>query len=137
MKKLMKPCLWMLAMKKLFAVLILSVGLTPAWAEWVIKGGSDNVNLYMKSEVIRLGGTIKGWVMLDVIPGGKQPFLSLIQLHEARCNTGQKRILQLTSYNGQMGGGEVITSRNEPNDWSYPTPGSLDETIFETLCAKK
>ena len=126
-------------MKKLFAALILSVGLTPAWAEWVFKGGSDSnfLDLYMKSNVIKSGETVKGWVMFDVIPGGTQPFLSTIQLHEARCNTGQKRILQVTSYNGQMGGGGVRISVNEPNDWAYPIPNSLDETIFKTLCAKK
>jgi hypothetical protein len=124
-------------MKKLFAAFILSVGLTPAWAEWELQDWSDSHTLYIKSKVIKSGGTIKGWVMFDRRPGRAENIVSSIRLMEARCNAGQTRVLQTVVYQGQMGSGAVRLSSDKPTEWLYPIPNSIDETIFQTLCAQK
>jgi hypothetical protein len=124
-------------MKKILPALILLVGLTPAWADWVFKGSSDVYNLYIKPNVMSSGGTVKGWVMLDRRVGRNENIVSSVQLFETRCNAGQMRTLQSVIYNGQMGLGGVNFIDHDPDILSYPTPGTLSEAIFETLCSQK
>ena len=121
-------------MKKIIALLILSVGLTPAWADWVYIERTDTHNLYIRQGVMNSGVTPKGWVMFDRQPGSKHERASWIQLVEARCSTGQSRILQFASYSDNFGTGSVTGSDNKPFEWSYPPPGTVSETIFKTLC---
>lgn len=121
-------------MKKLFVTLILSVGLTPAWAEWVYLGQSDDYFIHVKSNVMKSGTTVKGWVMFDRRPGSTARFASYVGLNEARCNSGQLRVLQIVFYNGQFGSGVVEQSINSAGEWSYPPPDSVLEIVLKTLC---
>ncbi len=124
-------------MKKLFAALTLSVVLTPAWADWLPIGGSKHHDLYIRADVIKTGETVKGWVMLDGRLDGKEKNTSFVQLKEVRCNSGQKRVLQTIWYYGQLSTGEVMHKSNKAEEWIYPAPDSLDETIFRRLCSKR
>lgn len=121
-------------MKKIIALLTLSVGLTPAWAEWVPSGGSKLHDLYIRADVIKSGETIQGWVMLDGRSDNKEKNASFVQLIEVRCNSGQERVLQTIWYYGQLGTGEVMHKSNKAEEWFYPSPDSLNETIFRRLC---
>jgi hypothetical protein len=123
-------------MKKLFAALILSVGLTPAWAEWVKISNSDSHDLYINfSSIVRSGDLARGWTLLNrrtsVAPGSAASDISLTQ---ANCKSEQMRELQETYYGDPMGGGNVLRTYTTPTEWRYPTPGTLNAIIFRRLC---
>lgn len=60
---------------------------------------------------------------------------SQIELMEVRCDAGQSRSIQRTNYSGHN-----LTGRssmfNELEAWSYPTPGTLAESLFNRACGR-
>ena len=121
-------------MKKILATLILSIGLTPAWADWVYLGKSESYKLFVRPGFIKNGKTIKGWFIYDRLPDSSDAVPSIIELNESDCNKAQLRILQITHYDKEMGRGRILFSTEVPQAWRHPIPGTFEEGIFKTLC---
>ena len=51
-------------------------------------------------------------------------------LQEFDCCGGLSRFLQMTFFTG----GEVNEASNDPREWSYVEPDSVDETVLNYVC---
>lgn len=75
-------------MKKIFATLILSVGLTPAWADWLYWDKSEDYKMFVKPGFIKDGKSTKAWFLYDRLPSSSEAITSAIELNESDCNKG-------------------------------------------------
>ncbi len=122
-------------MKKLFAALLLSIGLTPAWAEWVQIDESDDYEIYLNAKTLgSSGGNVRAWLMFNRKSGKNRKLVSSVELEEVNCKTRQRRTIQFTAYSGQMGQGKAVESRETPTAWLYSAPGTLADYTVSLLC---
>jgi hypothetical protein len=129
-------------MKKLFAALILSVGLTPAWAEWypIARNQGKTFTIFVKLDSIQKNGDIARYWILEENSDSlaiKDGYKSSKSLEETNCKTRMRRTLSDTFYKSSMGQGEVIASGNKAGDWRHIVPESIAESILIFVCNKR
>ena len=57
---------------------------------------------------------------------------------EAECGPFRERILSISRYKSFMAKGTPEIIDNKPDtDWYYPTPGSVDDGLLNTVCNHK
>jgi hypothetical protein len=112
--------------------------LTPsiAWAEanWVFvaSSGAGTHTAYIDTTSIRRTGSIVRFWQRSVFLNNKDGWEESKSLKEDDCENGRTRILQLSIYyvDGR------IRTNNNPDDWSYVTPGTIEERTHEVACQK-
>lgn len=129
-------------MGKIILTILLTVASTSAMAEWTKINSDDEFNSYVdKSSIRRTGNLVKMWTLTDfkslVTPEYSKPFLTMITQKEYDCKNESSRSLYITTYDGNMGFGKVISSERLNANSSPVSPDSIQEREFEIVCHKK
>lgn len=124
--------------KKPLVLLALSVISLSAMAEWSYIGGTDSEEYFVDKSTFRGDQLRRGWFLINRNDGSRR-YKSEKQLWIADCKNEQVNIIQFDGYSEVMGKGVVVNSqtRNGPPVFTYPPPGSMMETLLNTLCFKK
>lgn len=94
--------------------------------------GGDN--FYVDFERIRkVGGNVYYWTLSDLLKPNEFGDLSIKTYRQGDCKNFRVKSLSYSFHKEPMGGGlgEVT---NQPMNWFYPTPDSVDESILESVC---
>jgi hypothetical protein len=117
----------------------------PVWAEWVRVGtggeGAGASVIYVDPATVRkTPDGRRAWTMLsydkpqpDRVGGGT--FQSSKTLWEFDCAGERKRILQFTWHSGQMAAGQVVVAIDSLSNWTFVSPGSIDEVELQAVCS--
>jgi hypothetical protein len=127
-------------MKPLAFVLLLLAS-TSTWAGWNGIGSSSSADVYVDSATIRQQDTVvKIWSLLDfktiqrVVEGS---YLSQMAQQEYDCEAYTYRTLYGSLHSGNMGGGQVIFSSDEPlAAWEPIAPESVARFFWKIACGK-
>ena len=126
-------------MKNLATILItVAVGFNQnISAEWVIiseiKGGGA---AYVETDTIKKAdGFIYYWDMADFLVPDPSGFLSVQVYNQADCKRGRHKTLSYIFYERNMGRGASDKQESVNKNWKYPSPGSINLTILNTICS--
>jgi hypothetical protein len=128
----------------LITLLFLSSG--PAYAEWVVVSGNDEVGLivYVDQDTIRRKGNLaKMWSLMDFKTaqrdGGSAGnlYLSLKAQREYDCADEYHRTHTATWFSGNMGRGSIVNHDPYEKKWSPVEPDSINRIIWKVACGKQ
>lgn len=132
------------AMLKLFLMILLAVVNSSAAAGWVKVAESDSETntLYVDLATIRKAGhRVKMWTLLDnktanTING--KSYISSKSHVGFDCKEEQWRMLYISYYSGNMGGGETVyvDSSSNPGEWIPIEPENSVRNAWEIACKK-
>ena len=127
-------------MKKILIIPILLfflINSTNSYAEWTKMVDDGTKTFYLDFNRIRkVDGYFYYWILIDIYDPKKE-FLSVKNLHQGDCKLFRWKALQSTTYNQQMGGGNVINTQDfQGTDlyWYYPLPDSSGEYLLNKVC---
>jgi hypothetical protein len=129
-------------MNKVVLMMLLSVVSSSAMAEWIKIGESDDSVHYVDETTIRKSGDkVEMSDMLD-FPSSllTRTFKSAKKQTEYDCKKEQDQPLNITTYSGNLGQGEVVSSKPAfPFDsgWVPVVPDSVRKTMLKIACGKK
>lgn len=135
------PLAYLLGFWLLIPLLVLSS--ESVYAEWVLVSGYSEAGMtvYVDSETIRRkGNLVKMWELGDFRTSQKLPsglFLSFTKQSEYDCADVRSRLLAVTSYSGNMGGGKVVVTKSDAMQWSPILPGSVEQDLWKFACGKE
>jgi hypothetical protein len=126
-------------MKKLFAALILSVGLTPAWAEWelITESATGNLELISPKTLQKSGNTVRVWTMREFSDVNAKYFKSSRALTEFNCHNKSFRHLQFSAFKGSNGQGGLIFTENRPEEIIFAEPGTVMDILLTEVCKRR
>lgn len=64
-------------------------------------------------------------------------YLSTVERKIFDCKEEKEGIIDLITYSGNMGKGDVVTSSNRDIKWKSVVPGSIGEEVWKITCNKK
>lgn len=105
---------------------------------------NDTVSAYAHSRFIRDAFTHDGitemWELFDykaaqTSADGKS-YMSLNNKVEYNCEAQQMRVLLSETYTKNMLSGQKINTHNTAGEWKPVAPGSINEVMWETACAR-
>ena len=131
-------------MKRLLMGLMLLVTAGAASAEWTRVSDMDEFIQYVdKATIRRNGNLVKMWDLTDykIVRNSDfaigNSYLSGKMQREYDCKEEKERLLALTWFSGQMGGGKVVYSETNVTRWIPIQPESIGETVWKIACGKK
>ena len=131
-------------MKRLLLITLLVLSSGPAYAEWVKVGGKveEGLTIYLELDTIsRSGDVVKMWELWDfktTRTDPKPPHMSVKSQREIDCTKKRGRVLAMTAFSGNMGGGKVVYSGSDFEDQEIQVePGSVAENVWKLVCSKK
>jgi hypothetical protein len=128
-------------MRKASLMMLLAIVSSSAVAEWVEVTRSESSTGYLDPATIRRAGDmVKMWYLLDfkavqARPYGT-PYMSQKTQHEYDCKEQRARIIHSLRYSENMGGGEVVPTDSDPEEWNPVATGSVLEKLWEIACRK-
>ncbi|OQW30179.1 MAG: hypothetical protein A4E20_17030 [Nitrospira sp. SG-bin2] len=131
---------WPVACGSLFiALLVLST--SPASAEWVEVGTTDEATVYADPATIqRKGDTVKMWHLHNFKTAQtvlKKSYLSSRSQDEYDCTEDRHRARASTSFSGSMGSGKVRSSYSIKGKWEPVPLGTVTHSLWKVACEKQ
>ena len=132
-------------MTPLFLITLLLLSSAPAYAEWVVVSGNDEVGMtaYVDTDTIRRkGNQVKLWQLYDfktvqTDASASGPYLSLKGQREYDCAEERDRTLTATWFSGNMGHGSLVQFDSDEKKWQPVPPSSINQILWKLACAKK
>ena len=123
---------------------LLALGGVPAYAEWVLTSGDDEVGLkvYIDPESIRRKGNLaKMWQLFDyktVQTVAGDSLMSIKRYNEFDCVEPRTRMLAYTWFSGNMATGKVLYSTpDDDQQWEPAVPRTINRALWKVACEKK
>jgi hypothetical protein len=122
---------------------LLALSGVPAYAEWVLTSGDDDVGLkvYVDPESIRRKGNLaKMWQLYDyktVQTVAGDSLLSIKRYNEFDCVEPRTRMLAYTWFSGNMATGKVVYSTPDEQQWEPVVPRTINRALWKVVCDKK
>lgn len=133
--------------------MLLLLSCSPAYAEWVATGSTEEATIYVDEETIRHKGYVEDtptrrlegdvvtwWELYDYkiiqVGAGLSYFSSKVQ-HEYDCTGERLRWLAHSWFSGHMGRGTVVYSSTGEGKWVPVEPGSLGQALWKVACVKQ
>lgn len=109
----------------------------PSYAEWTkvsenVKGTSYYVDF---GRIRKHDGYVFWWNLADYLKPLTGGYLSSKIYHQGDCKLLRHKVLSFSFHKEPMGGGTGDID-NKPEDWTYPTPNSVNETILKSVCSR-
>jgi hypothetical protein len=128
-------------MHRAILTMLLAVVSSSAVAEWLEVSHNETSAVYADLATIdRTGDVVKVWTLLDFkAPQARPyatPYMSQKTQHEYDCKEQRARIVQFLRYSENMGGGEVVPTDSDPEEWKPVATGSVVEKLWEIACRK-
>ena len=131
-------------MTKMLMMLMLLVSTNVLAVDWVKTGGTDDFDKYLNPQSIRRDGNkVKVWTLKDyksgqVLGDNKTRFFSDVLRYEYDCFEDTNRLIDLYSYSGKMGQGDIVLSiPNVTIPAGSVIPGSIGAATLKLVCATK
>jgi hypothetical protein len=110
-------------------------------AGWTMVGRAHTFTVYANPATIhRAGSKVEVWEMKDYNTAQMndgEPYMSQKTQNEYDCKEGRSRILALSLHSENMGGGKMVWSDPDPDDWHPVAPGRLGEASRKFACGTK
>ena len=130
--------------KAILVMAVLAVTSGSAMAEWVQLAVSDDgkQTIYADPAIRKAGNRVKMWVMTDFNMPQKAAngrlYLSDNSQMGYDCNEELGRYTFFSWHAGHMGAGEIVTTKNLPNnEWVPVPPKSLLDREMKFACGKR
>lgn len=128
-------------------LLLVCIGVGPAYAGWVSLGGDEMVGLtiYVDPSTINRNGDERSlWVLYNFKTAqskeGGVSFLSATMQREYDCGKSRTRLLTIVHYAGAMESGEMVLKSSPPNqEWApvgQPESGTIAKDLWTLACSK-
>ena len=128
-------------------LLLLCIGVGPAYAGWVSLGGDEKLGLTIyvdPSTIDRNGDERSLWVLYDFKTTqnkeGGVSFLSAKMQREYDCGTSRTRLRMIVHYAGAMESGEIVLKSSLPNqEWASVgelESGTIAKDLWTLACSK-
>jgi len=128
-------------MTRLLFIIFLFLSSSPAYAEWVEVGITDEATVYADPDTIRRkGDLVKMWYLHDFKTTQtvlNKSYLSSRSQNEYDCKEDRHRALASTSFSGNMGSGKVRSSYSIKGKWEPVPPGTITQILWKLACDKK
>ena len=105
---------------------------TTSWGDWnyVTESVSGDKFYYDKDRIRKSGKFLYFWMLQDlVIPIGES--LSSTQYVQLECSIFRFKDLKFQVYKNSMGEGEMIVEVTPKDEWDYPKPNSVVESVYK------
>ena len=108
---------------------------SPVFAGWTKVTEAGGNTLYIDYGTVKENdGYVYYWEITDMLKPFESGVLSIKMLKEVDCDIPRKfQPLSLVFYKQPMAGGNGY-SYNPPNEWTYPTPNTVGETLTNEAC---
>jgi hypothetical protein len=129
-------------MKKILAILLLTITSIDVFAELMQVGENKDLTLYVYPTTIRAtGAKVKMWDMTEFKRGMESHaasgyYWSSKSLVEYNCEEEESRILTFSHFSEPKGQGRVLYSLEEPGKWKPIMPESMGQTLWKIACDK-
>lgn len=108
----------------------------PAAAEWTFIGvNTIGDQFFVDLATLKKGARPRAWTMVNYFARSKYGDLSNKSLREIDCSEDKMRFLADRFYTEPMGGGAPSSASDQPSEWSYLTPNSMNEEMARTICS--
>jgi hypothetical protein len=106
-----------------------------SYAGWTEVGKNVSGNtFYVDFERIRkVDGYVYFWQLIDYLTPISTAMLSGKVYSQGDCKLFRFKSLSFSFHKEPMGGGTGDVN-TQPQDWTYPSPNSVDETILKSVC---
>jgi hypothetical protein len=124
-------------MKKLLITCLLMFPVLSFSQNWIRASYSDEATFYVEVDSIKkIGNSRRVWVMQDMVKKGTNGVLSRRNLEEFDCVEEKYKLIQVTTFSGNMGTGGILMSFPASGEWNYISPGTLDHGVLRFACSK-
>ena len=130
-------------MHQIILIILLTVVSGSAMAEWFefTVDNEETRTIYLDPTTIhKNGNNVKMWVLFDYKKAQELAYLplymSIKRENEFNCKEKYIRILYVSYHAKQMGGGKVIYSDNNPDDWNPVSSNFIDRKLWKYACGK-
>mgnify|MGYP003704905029 CR=1 FL=1 len=108
-----------------------------AHADWQLLYTEDNGAKYFidLSTVTVVDNHKRVWVLNELPKANAQGAKSFRSIEEYDCTQFKGRVMQIAAFSGEMASGELLARGQGNGNWIQPDSGTLDETIFQKVCA--
>ena len=104
---------------------------------WTKLGQVSRFTFYVDFERIRkVDGFVYYWWLYDLLKPDKDGSLSSLNYIQGDCKLFRYKYLSIKKTKEPMGGGTGETFTYNDNDWRYPNPNTVNETILKTVCSR-
>ena len=130
-------------MTRLFLIALLVLSSGPAYAEWVDIGITthDGATVYFDPDTIRRNGDrVKMWELDDfktIQTVASYSYLSSKVQREFDCTEERMRVLEGTTFSGNMGNGQVVYAHSDENKWQSVELERSGKALWIVACNKK
>jgi hypothetical protein len=110
-------------------------------ADWVVVGRAHTFTVYAHPATVRRsGGKATLWEIKDYNTAQMhdgEPYMSQKTQTEYDCKEGRFRIIALSLHSGNLGGGKVIWSDPDPDNWKPVASGRTGVASRKFACGEK
>lgn len=104
------------------------------WTKVSTDGGSGNT-VYVDFDRIRKhDGYVYFWNMFDLVEPDPWGHFSTTIYNQGDCKLFRFKRLSWSFHKEPMGGGTGETDNRPDEEWTYPPPDPVDETVLKTVC---
>ena len=127
-------------MKKTIVIIILGLlWCNVGFAEWKIiyfhKGYGGTEHYIDKSKIKRDGSTVYYWHLVNFLKKDvDRDYMSTFTYSVVDCKILRGKSLEFVGKSLQMGEGETVFTYTPPDEWEYPSPGSVREHTYSEVC---
>ena len=108
---------------------------TTSWGEWsYVTENGGNKWYYDKDRVRKSGKFLYFWELTDFLKPNKYGNLSTTSYVQLDCSIFRFKNLKFQTYKNSMGEGEMTGDITPPDEWDYPLPNTLSETLYKKIC---
>tara|TARA_B100001093_G_C26375564_1_gene820636 strand:- start:310 stop:687 length:378 start_codon:yes stop_codon:yes gene_type:complete len=121
---------------KLFLSFLIFLFPSFSYAEWTeISKSNSGDTFYLDYETIRKhNGFIYWWEMSDYMKPLKDGYMSGNAYKEGDCKIFRYRYLTINLYSNSMGTGTSENVTFEDDEWTYPKPDTVAESMLKIIC---
>jgi len=118
-----------------FLLAMLSAVAKPAAAEWtLISESTSGAQFFIDLATLKKGARPRVWFLVNYPARTKRGHVSGKSLREVDCREEKIRILADRYYTEPMGSGVPTVSSDQPGEWEYVTPDSVETAVVRLLC---
>lgn len=125
-------------MRKIILMIFLAVASNSVMAAWSKVTDNEEAIIYADlSTVSKSGNLVKMWDLTDLRkknPGDN--YLSSKTQHEFDCKEKKSRVLNFSTFSGQMSSGNSLNTSNRVHDWLPVKPGGVAGELWAAACGK-
>jgi len=121
--------------KKTLALLLLSFS-AMVHADWrLVYTDPSNSQFFIDPSNVQLkDGYKRAWVLHNLVQANAEGARSFRSVEEFDCVEKAGRVMQISAFDGEMAGGNLLARRPGSGQWIKSQAGSVDQWLLEAAC---